>query len=218
MSKDEELKIQIAKVLGVNSSDITDDYSLKTGKFKTSAGSVILGNIVNKIYGKKVDCRKVTTFGNLIDKIEGRESDALVEAPSSAKEAKSSNRSFATSRPSGRLICGIDIQEINIFPVVNDYWKESFYTDNFTDAEIAYCSTADSPVHSFAGRWCVKEALHKCGAEYYDIPLHDIQVLNKVDGVLSIELRTSDNTWEELSFACSISHSDNYAVGMVTGF
>ena len=87
---------------------------------------------------------------------------------------------------------------------------------NFTNEEIAYCVTADSPRHSFAGRWCVKEALHKCCEKYYDIVFKDIQVAKHKNGNVSIEIR-KNNKWHELPIVCSISHADNYAVGIVTG-
>ena len=118
---------------------------------------------------------------------------------------------------SGSMICGIDIQEIEIFPKADDYWSESFYTDNFTDSEIAYCVAADSPRRSFAARWCLKEALHKCGNDYLDIPLKDIQSVKTTGGVLRIEIRNEQGGWIRLPFACSISHADHYAVGIVTG-
>ena len=115
------------------------------------------------------------------------------------------------------MVCGIDIQEIDIFPEAADCWSESFYTDNFTPDEIAYCITADSPRHSFAARWCLKEALHKCGSEYYDIPLSDIRSVRTDSGMLRVEIK-DNGVWKQLPYACSISHADDYAVGMVTGF
>jgi phosphopantetheine--protein transferase-like protein len=110
--------------------------------------------------------------------------------------------------------CGIDIQEIDIFPECEDYWSESFYTSNFTDEEIAYCATADSPRSSFAARWCAKEALHKCSGKYFNIPLRDIQVAKNSDGSVRIEI-WKNGKWAVIPASCSLSHSENYATAVV---
>ncbi len=213
MRDKDKLKSMIATTLGVNEADITDDFSLRVQKLKTSAGSVILSNIVKKIYGRKVDCRNVSTFGELIARIEGKAASSLPSDISEPPKISISDR----KRAYGGMVCGIDIQEIDIFPESEDYWNESFYTDNFTDDEIAYCAASESPRHSFAARWCLKEALHKCGERYYGIPFDKIRSVKTTGGILKIEVLNEEGSWEQLAFACSISHADNYAVGMVTG-
>lgn len=228
MTKLDELKKMIAEAQNVSADIIDDNYNLKVGRFKTSAGSMILANMVKKVYGCKINAN-VSTFGELVKRIDGV-SDASTAAMTTSKVpaastathtvsgTDSANDDFPTYTLTGHPICGIDIQEIDIFPEAEDYWKESFYTDNFTDDEIAYCITADSPRHSFAARWCIKEALHKCGSRYYDIPLKSIQVVRHKSGILSLEILSESGAWERLPFACSLSHADNYAVGMVSGF
>lgn len=240
MSQTDKLKEMIAGTLGVDKSDITDDFSLKVKKFKTSAGSVILKNMVKKAFGRNVDCRNAATFGELLARINGEEpADANVSGtsdetdkgadetdkmpddvkssvtdPSEDMEAPVQRGRVTSFRP----VCGIDIQEISIFPETDDYWSESFYTDNYTPDEIAYCITAPQPRHSFAARWCLKEALHKCGEDYYDIPLKDIRAVRLKTGELRVEIRDESGSFKRLPFACSVSHADNYAVGMVTGY
>lgn len=216
MAKVDEIKKLIANTLKINAADIDDDFSLKTGRLKTSAGSVILSNIVKKVYGVKVDCQKMSTFGELISIVDGGtvEVSEVVPLEENTEEAVESTDIPITGQ---RPVCGIDIQEIDIFPEVDDYWKEGFYTDNFTKNEIAYCVTASSPRHSFAARWCVKEALHKCSAKYYSIPLSHIQIVKQKSGAVTLEV-LEDNSWKVLPFSCSLSHADKYAVGMVMGF
>lgn len=217
MAKIDELKNLIAGTLKVNVSEIDENFSLKTGRLKTSVGSVILANIIKKVYGQKVDCRKINTFGELFVMLEGTE----YEGSNTVDQYQESESDIKMESPvqeiSGRLVCGIDIQEIEIFPEVDDYWSDSFYTDNFTNDEIAYCVTAASPRHSFAARWCVKEALHKCGSMYYNILFKDIQVVVRPSEIRTVEIRRGTD-WQTLPFSCSLSHADNYAVGMVTGF
>lgn len=216
MTKRDELKKMISNTLKVNVVDIDSEFLLKTGKLRTSAGSVILGNMVEKVCGQKKDCSKVSTFGELLRLVESNTTESVGEIITIEENEVEENQKSAANIAGNRLVCGIDIQEIDIFPEVDDYWSESFYIDNFTKEEIAYCATAISPRHSFAGRWCVKEALHKCCEKYYDIVLRDIQVAKHKNGSISVEVRKNDR-WNELPFTCSISHADNYAVGIVTG-
>lgn len=247
----EKLKQLIANTLKINASDIDDSFSLKTGKFKTSFGAAILDNIVKKVSGKRIDCKKVNTFGELTALVdennENSKNSSIIPAvpeekrepitpdsvQNSAPVMKNTESMGSTKNPEGteraehadnienmaggRIVCGIDIQEIETFPDVTDYWTESFYTDNFTSDEIAYCVIAASPRHSFAGRWCAKEALQKCVTKYNGTPFHDIQIGKKASGQLKIEVKINGQ-WQELGLSCSISHADKYAVGMVTGF
>ncbi len=232
--KEQSLMRMIAQSLDIKEDEVTYDFSLNVSKFKSSAGSVILNNIVNKIYGKKVDLENISTVGELIARIEnadisGDRKTTDVDNPddnsdyeenfTNKKEENYDNASFPgfQQRANVSLVCGIDIQEIDIFPEVNDYWEETFYTDNFTSDEIAYCVTTVSPRHSFAARWCLKEALHKSGDKFFALPLKDIQVVKLSSGRIQIEVRNKKDQWDLLPFACSISHADHYAVGMVTG-
>ena len=233
----EKLKQLIANTLKINASDIDDSFSLKTGKFKTSFGAAILDNIVKKVSGRRVDCKKVNTFGELTALLGNENSETVAPETVAVNEATTPETYRTASEPptsepaskeistppignmaGSRIVCGIDIQEIETFPDVTDYWTESFYTDNFTSDEIAYCVTAASPRHSFAGRWCAKEALQKCVTKYTETPFRDIQIGKKASGQLKIEVKINGQ-WQELgALSCSISHADKYAVGMVTGF
>ncbi len=256
MAKTDELRQLIAETLKVNVSDIDDGFSLKTGRFKTSAGSVILSNIFRKVYGQKVDCKEVNTFGELLALADEKYNQFIINVVDSSSKVKPTaepavETSVSVERGQEQengeknvvelghhLVCGIDIQEIDIFPDVADFWTDSFYTDNFTEEEVAYCVTTASPRHSFAGRWCVKEALHKCSPKYLNIPLKNIRVTRYPQGAgasstsaalmsssdsghlsqIRIEVRLN-GTWKELrNLTCSLSHADNYAVGMVTGW
>lgn len=216
MEKSDELKKMIANTLKVSITDIDSEFSLKRGKLKTSAGSVILGNMIAKVYGQKIDCGTISTFGELLKIVENDTTESVIEDIKTEGNMEEDSHENVVNIAGNGLVCGIDIQEIDIFPESDDYWSESFYTDNFTNEEIAYCVTADSPRHSFAGRWCVKEALHKCCEKYYDIVFKDIQVAKHKNGNVSIEIR-KNSKWHELPIVCSISHADNYAVGIVTG-
>jgi phosphopantetheine--protein transferase-like protein len=238
---------------------------------------VILGNIVRKVYGEDLDFSGISTFGELLSKLEANGVDVNgggAEGGSDAKKTVKSGGAGVNASGTGKSgslggayanplaggnvgsgvnansggydvpginpmaggnvgtgvnasavrgpqqikfilpSCGIDIQEIDIFPECEDYWSESFYTSNFTDEEIAYCATADSPRSSFAARWCAKEALHKCSGKYFNIPLRDIQVAKNSDGSVRIEI-WKNGKWAVIPASCSVSHSENYATAVV---
>jgi hypothetical protein len=179
MDMQTKLKAAIAKTLNVSEEDITDQFSLDIQKFKSSAGSVILSNIVKKICKQKINCSGVKDFGDLLARLESndrgtaliteqKESGVIPEVSSGIVSdiPVPENSAFPANMP-GTFTCGIDIQDISIFPETDDYWTEPFYQENFTGEEIAYCAAAGFPRQHFAARWCIKEALRKNGPAFY---------------------------------------------------
>ena len=69
---------------------------------------------------------------------------------------------------------GIDIEEIAGLPVTSDFRTEVFYTDNFSEKEIAYCIMQPDPFASFAGLFAAKEAILKANNKFKDIKFRDI--------------------------------------------
>jgi phosphopantetheine--protein transferase-like protein len=211
------LKMAIAKIANVDESAITEDFSLDIPKLRTSAGSVILSNVVKKICKQNVNCADVKTFGELlllgnavpaIKQIDGAAPDVHAETPALDME-----KSSVAPVPAG-MSCGIDIQDIAIFPECSDYWVEPFYTDNFTEEEIAYCATTPFPRKHFASRWCVKEAFKKNSPAFLALPFKSIQVKKQRDGSILVEIYTH-GVWRRINGTCSMSSSEQYAVGMV---
>jgi phosphopantetheine--protein transferase-like protein len=222
MDNTQNLKAAIAKILNVSESSITDTFSLDIQKLKSSAGAMILQNVVKKIYKKTVNCNGVTDFGDLLSRItdtdisngdqaEIHEIKIKPEIAVPVEQTISSDMPFPTAFG---VSCGIDIQDISIFPESDDYWLEPFYKDNFTDEEIAYCA-ADTTLarFHFAARWCVKEALKKTGQKYLNLSFKSIQVKKHQDGSVFLEI-LSDGLWHRVSGTCSMSFSGNTAIGL----
>jgi phosphopantetheine--protein transferase-like protein len=209
------LRTAIAKIANVDESAITDNFSLDIPRFRSSAGSVILSNMVKKICKQSVNCAGVKTFGELL--LLGNAAPALDSAAPAAVPAEIPLPDI--EKPSAipvmaSMSCGIDIQDISIFPESSDYWVEPFYTDNFTEEEIAYCATAPFPRKHFASRWCVKESLRKNSPAFLALPFKSIQVKKQRDGSVFVEVYTH-GAWRRINGTCSMSGSEQFAVGMV---
>jgi phosphopantetheine--protein transferase-like protein len=230
-----KLRAALARIVNVQENEITNAFSLDIQKFHSSAGSVILSNVVKKIYKQKVDCSGVKTLGELMARIEGKD-EALISksegAPEVLPEAKPGAavpkqhvlsqdtperlpqyQAIPESIP-GAFTCGIDIQDVSIFPEAQDYWSEPFYRDNFTDEEIAHCATASFPRQHFAARWCIKESLKKNASVFLSLPFKYIQVKKRDDGSIFVECFFKEK-WQPVAGTCSMSHSEQFAVGMV---
>jgi phosphopantetheinyl transferase (holo-ACP synthase) len=218
MDTQKALKTAIANIANVDESAITEDFSLDIPKLKTSAGSVILSNVVKKICKQNVNCDGVKTFGELLllgnaVPAPGQIDGATPVAVHAETPAPDTEKSPAAPVPAD-MRCGIDIQDISIFPESGDYWVEPFYTDNFTEEEIAYCVTTPFPRKHFASRWCVKEALRKNSPAFLALPFKSIQVKKQRDGSILVEVYTH-GAWRRINGMCSMSGSEQYAVGMV---
>jgi phosphopantetheine--protein transferase-like protein len=227
MNMQAKLKAAIAKTANASEKDITDHFSLDIQKFQSSAGSVILSNIVKKIYKQKIDCSGIKTFGELVvhaESSDNRDKTLITEqkkietipevSTGNALNIPVSENSNPPINIPGVFSCGIDIQDISVFPETDDYWTEPFYQENFTGEEIAYCATTGFPRQHFAARWCIKEALRKNGPAFLSLPFNNIRVRKWQDGSVFIETY-SDGVWRRIAASCSMSHSDRFAVGMV---
>ncbi|TXD81378.1 4'-phosphopantetheinyl transferase superfamily protein [Subsaximicrobium wynnwilliamsii] len=95
------------------------------------------------------------------------------------------------------LAIGTDIQKLDKFPKVKDFWEEPFYTDTFSATEIGYCLKKSNPIESFAGIFAAKEAVFKATG----IARQDV-IINHTDKGMPVCDYAS----------ISISHDGDYAV------
>ncbi|OMH81907.1 Fatty acid synthase subunit alpha, partial [Zancudomyces culisetae] len=112
--------------------------------------------------------------------------------------------------------------------------SSSFISNNFTPAEIAYCSSHPDPASSFTGKWCAKEAVYKAISNFTSStsnpnsanpwsgitrgpaqPLINIEILNDQFGAPYVTFHNeSKNLLSSAGIknvAVSISHSGSYA-------
>jgi phosphopantetheine--protein transferase-like protein len=87
-----------------------------------------------------------------------------------------------TGEVAGTTGIGIDIEEVAALPRVADLRKETFYTQNFTPGEIAYCILQADPYTSLTGLFAVKEAIIKADGQYRNRPFHTMEIGHTAEG------------------------------------
>jgi phosphopantetheine--protein transferase-like protein len=121
----------------------------------------------------------------------------------------------AEPAPDGRpASCGIDMELIERFPSVADYWEDPFYKTCFTPAEIAYCLMQEAPAHHFAARWCAKEALKKCDPDLFSEEMKNLEVVSG-DSQEPLLNHYVGGELRRLPHSVSISHTPLAAIAVV---
>jgi holo-[acyl-carrier protein] synthase len=102
---------------------------------------------------------------------------------------------------------GIDIEKVSLFKNIDEYVSDSFFTENFTAAEIQYCISKPHPQQSFAGLFCAKEAIVKADNSFKKTKFNSINISHNCADKPIFE-----------GFSLSISHSEDYAVAVAVKF
>lgn len=103
---------------------------------------------------------------------------------------------------------GIDIVKISRFEKIPYSQKSNFYKKTFLSSEIKYCLKFKNSSQHFAGKFALKESVKKSinkKISFLDIETYHIHSKPK------IRLKNS----QEYEFLASISHENEYAVGVV---
>ncbi len=118
---------------------------------------------------------------------------------------------------------GIDIESVDKFPFVEDYFADTFYLENFSLEEISYCSRQENPRFCFAGRFSAKEAIYKATAGVCGKDFKGIEVVTESDGRVSNSLCDISISYlkdEAMDLAISVAsskrYSDNYLKSAVS--
>jgi len=216
-----ELKQVVAELFETDPHTVNADFLLSTRRMQGSLARAKLDSAIRHRLGVK--CRGVysaQTYGEL-------EKAVLGVSPNGVKaEISPSNvGTVSTAKPSVMLAesrlgsapvvnCGIDIEMVEDFPKVDDYWKDSFYTSSFSSVEIAYCLLQENPRMHFAARWCAKEALKKCQPLYLHEEMNHLELLSPDEGPPTFR-HFQNGTFVPIPFAVSISHTQQIAIAMV---
>lgn len=179
--------------------------------------SVLQGSVkIHMMYGEladngfKVDnYNNIHTFGELLQLL--KLNDGVATTNSVIEDT--SKTSLLTAEKAGSTInaatftsnIGVDILSVSKLPQVNDFRESSFYTDNFSLKEIAYCITKNNPYKCFAGKFAAKEAVVKADNSYKNEKFSAIEVLNNAHGMPYFK-----------NVAISIAHEDEMVVAIAS--
>ncbi len=188
-----EIKKIIAPYLGLTENEISASTNISKKALKSSI-------FLHRMYGKLLeagyeiaDYSNIETYGSLENIING----------ASIENEKQIVTSQTISPPVefNNTTIGIDIQEINELPIVNDFRTDGFYIDNFTEKEISYCILQKNSHASFAGLFAVKEAIIKADNSFINTKFNTIEIKHNEKGKPYYD-----------GFAISISHNKTSAI------
>ncbi len=212
-----ELKQVVAELFEADLHQINEDFPLSTRRMQGSLARAKLDAAIRHRLGVK--CRTVysaKTYGelqNAVLKMSSSSSESTMASPVTNTDAPMVFSGNGLGLAAG-LSCGIDIEMVENFPEVDDFWKDPFYTNSFSSVEIAYCLLQENPPMHFAARWCAKEALKKCQPSYLPEEMKNIELISNSETPPTFRLysRGSPNP---IPCAVSISHTTLIAIAVV---
>jgi phosphopantetheinyl transferase (holo-ACP synthase) len=149
------------------------------------------------------------TFGELCAAFSGTPS---LCASSHLSDDHRSGQSHTDAASEGVQV-GLDVQEIQDFPLASDYWEDDFYRGMFDKSEIAYAIAQAEPRVHFAGFWCAKEALRKCDSDFAGVdPISTVVAHDQPGRPYFLDKRS--NCQIRLPHSLSISHTSRTAVAV----
>lgn len=160
-----EIKQIIAQFTGkppdvINELTVIDKTAVK--------GSILIHRMfasLNKAGYSVIDYSKIRTFGDLLNSLNGDKKNSA-PLPNNVDPPRSlGNHKELNTQISG---IGIDIESTDNFPNASDFRTDSFYTNNFTESEISYCTLKENPIETFAGLFCAKEAAFKADSTLFN--------------------------------------------------
>jgi len=114
---------------------------------------------------------------------------------------------------------GIDLVKIERMRDAVEKWGKRFLERIFTEDEIAYCYKKGEPSISLSARFAAKEALIKAIGSEIIVPLTDIEIVSKENGMPSIKvkgkLREFFNEKEIKHCHLSLSHEKEFGIACV---
>ena len=189
-----EIKQIIAKFIKKDISEINENTLIDR--------SVIQGSIlIHRMYAELTDngykienYNDIKTFGQLIKRLNSDKN--------STNEIIRETHTD-TDLADTRFLVGIDIEKVSNFKEVTDYREDNFYTQNFTQQEIAHCILQANPLQSFAGLFAAKEAIVKADNQLKNKNFNSIEIKHDLQGRPLYR-----------NFQISISHTDEHAIAI----
>jgi phosphopantetheine--protein transferase-like protein len=147
----------------------------------------------------------IKSFGTLLQRINGAERSFTVVSDNTIEYVLPVNESLSSAEG-----IGLDVEEINAMPQVNDFREDEFYKMNFTSEEIAYCILQPDSLSSFAGLFAAKEAIVKADNSYLNKPFNSIHIGHLPNGKpVHSSFQLSISHTKELAIAIAVPLSPN---------
>jgi holo-[acyl-carrier protein] synthase len=204
-----ELRRIVAEFLEVDAEGVGPDTDLRDSGLATSLARAGLDAALRRRLG--IQCPVVYTarrYAELEASALGKEGPELGASEPQARPAVDIATTAIATAHSG-IHCGIDIEEVSAMPEAQDFWEHEFFSQNFSDAEIAYCSMQARPHEHFAVRWAAKEALKKTSPEYLNANNRELEVTLTRAGAPALALGG-----RRLPVALSLAHTRTLAVAV----
>jgi len=194
---EDKVKELIASFLKIKKEKINPDTPIKP------KGSVLMHRMRSALsnIGVEVDFDTHRVFSDLTGKKRVKiEKNSLEEKITPSEKSNNSEV----------IGIGIDIESIDNFKIVKDYFEDQFYKENFTKKEIAHCVRTDEPRRCFAGRFSCKEAIYKATRGNSGKDFDKIEIATNNDGSIDSELCSLSLSYlssEQYNLVCSVAVS-----------
>ena len=116
--------------------------------------------------------QEIKTFGGLLQKTNMQSDTSLNTVITSPLVAGNLNDNEVFLKS----LIGIDLEEIKLMPIANDFREDEFYSMNFSPSEIAYCILQANPYASFAGLFAAKESIVKADNSFINTLFNKINI------------------------------------------
>ena len=198
-----KLKKRLAAFLGIGPAEVTSSTVIDRRAVK---GSIMVHRMYSILAREGFDIpggKPYATFGDLVRALSGGKTNPEDDSVADKSLLSMPQILDISVLNSISLAVGIDIEMVANMPIVNDFREDSFYRQNFSEREIAYCILQQEPRQSLAGKFCAKEAIIKADNSWKNTPFNQIEILNSADGNPRFK-----------GFSLSISHTPDYAIAI----
>ncbi len=218
MSDTAKIRSVVARFFDVPEAALNEGFVFPRERLQGSVGRTTLHSALKRMAGADLPgAFTANTFGELLNSPPAPNGKpALVASqPLPAQTALEPVRSVPLAAlPDNEVRVGIDVEVCENLPATKDSWSDPFYQENFTAAELAYCSRQHDPRQSLCGLWSAKEAVMKCGADFAGLRPGEIEIGHDPQGRPLVRL--SKEPLQDAAARCSlsISHAGGMAIAV----
>ena len=216
MKHSDAIRSVVARFFNVAESEVTESYVFPSRRLEGSLARTTLHSALKRMAGVDLPAAySANTYGQLIEHIA---ETRILKVPDAIDVKRSPSALIPVLRdltPSRELGVGIDIEFVDNLPWTGDPWTDTFYLENFTVREIAYCIRQTNPKLSLCGLWSAKEAVIKCNHGGVRLRPKDLEIRHDVDGQPFVQRASEQHDFAILDgYHLSISHSNMIAVAV----